>query len=327
MDALVWKIGDVKVTGVVETEVERSRSLLFPDFEPAVLQDHPWLTSEFMSPGGLGRFSVHSYVRKSFGRRIVIDTCYGNGKVRRYSQTGNSLDLPFLADLQRTGYPVGAIDTVVCTHLHSDHVGWNTRIQDGKFVAIFPNARHLISSLEYDCWRRARDAAEPSFEGDQAAAFSDSIAPLVQEGLVDQVDGEYWVTPEVAVVPAPGHSPGHSCVRISSQGREAWITGDSAHHPIQLIHPEWGFPEITMSSRLGKPGSHCGSGALINPSSFLVAIGPGATRYTFDVLERVPHCARRRTWSGRRRLQVAAGAIMRRRVNERLRGRKRGGAG
>ena len=83
-----------------------------------MLQDHPWLTSEFVSPGGLGRFSVHSYVRKSFGRRIVIDTCYGNGKVRRYSQTGNSLDLPFLADLQRAGYPVGAIDTVVCTHLH-----------------------------------------------------------------------------------------------------------------------------------------------------------------------------------------------------------------
>jgi glyoxylase-like metal-dependent hydrolase (beta-lactamase superfamily II) len=149
----------------------------------------------------------------------------------------NGLDLPFLADLAAAGYPPESIDAVVCTHLHVDHVGWNTRLDDGgHWVPTFPNARYLFVRKEFAHWRSVA-AAEP--DGERAAVFADSVRPVDDAGLVDLVGDDHRVCDEVRLVPTTGHTPGHASVLIASGGEEALITGDFLHHPCQLARPDW----------------------------------------------------------------------------------------
>jgi glyoxylase-like metal-dependent hydrolase (beta-lactamase superfamily II) len=127
------------------------------------------------------------------------------------------------------------VDTVVCTHLHVDHVGWNTMLEDGKWVPTFPRARYLIGRKEHAHW-----SAEGDAEAQQILA--DSVQPIFDAGLVDLVEMDHRLSAEVRLVPTPGHTPGHVSVMIESQGERAMITGDMTHHPCQLAHPEWSPP-------------------------------------------------------------------------------------
>jgi glyoxylase-like metal-dependent hydrolase (beta-lactamase superfamily II) len=121
---------------------------------------------------------------------------------------------------------------VVCTHLHVDHVGWNTMLEGGRWVPTFPKARYLIGRREYDFW---------SAEGDeeQQTILGDSVKPIFEAGLAELVELDHVVSPEVRLSPSTGHTPGHVCVMISSEGEQAVITGDMTHHPCQLAHPDW----------------------------------------------------------------------------------------
>ena len=121
---------------------------------------------------------------------------------------------------------------MLCTHLHVDHVGWNTRLEDGRWVPTFPNARYLWNRQEYDYWI---DSEETLYQ----SIMSESVKPVFDAGLVDLVEGEHAVTDEVRLEPTPGHTPGHVSVHIASRGEEAIITGDFIHHPVQCAHPEW----------------------------------------------------------------------------------------
>jgi glyoxylase-like metal-dependent hydrolase (beta-lactamase superfamily II) len=167
-------------------------------------------------------------------RRINVDTCLGNDKARDIPAWSH-LQTGFIADLAAAGYPRESIDTVLCTHLHVDHVGWNTMLVDGRWVPTFPNARYLIGRAEFDYWREE----EARLEDHSRSPFHDSVAPVFEAGLVDLVETDHRVCEEVALEPTLGHTPGHVSIRIRSQGREALITGDFAHHPCQLAHPEW----------------------------------------------------------------------------------------
>jgi glyoxylase-like metal-dependent hydrolase (beta-lactamase superfamily II) len=121
----------------------------------------------------------------------------------------------------------------MCTHLHVDHVGWNTMLVDGKWAPTFPNARYLMGRIEFGHWRD--QTAQP----EQRAVFADSVAPVFEAGLVDLVEIDHRVCDEVSFVPTLGHTPGHVSIRISSKGEEALITGDFIHHPCQMARPEW----------------------------------------------------------------------------------------
>jgi glyoxylase-like metal-dependent hydrolase (beta-lactamase superfamily II) len=140
---------------------------------------------------------------------------------------------PFLEDLADLGYPVDSIDTVMCTHLHVDHVGWNTRLDDGKWVPTFPKARYLFARKEWEHW--TTDGVSQITPDD---AIGDSVRPILEAGLADLVEVDHRVSDEVWFEPTPGHSPAHVSVHIASRGDEAIITGDMIHHPLQLSEPD-----------------------------------------------------------------------------------------
>jgi glyoxylase-like metal-dependent hydrolase (beta-lactamase superfamily II) len=121
---------------------------------------------------------------------------------------------------------------VVCTHLHVDHVGWNTMLENGKWAPTFPKARYLLGRREYDFWSAHDD-------GEQQAMLGDSVKPIFDAGLVQLVELDHVISPEIRLTPSTGHTPGHVSVMIESEGERAVITGDMTHHPCQLAHPDW----------------------------------------------------------------------------------------
>jgi glyoxylase-like metal-dependent hydrolase (beta-lactamase superfamily II) len=177
--------------------------------------------------------SVHALVIEIGDRRIVVDTCIGNDKQRNIPAWTN-LQTSFLEDLASAGYSRERIDTVLCTHLHTDHVGWNTMLVDGKWVPTFPNARYLLGREEWGYWD-ARDAQGDVNEG----VIADSVRPVVDAGLVDLVEMNHRLCDEVWLEATPGHTPGHVSVRIESEGERALITGDFVHHPCQMARLDW----------------------------------------------------------------------------------------
>jgi glyoxylase-like metal-dependent hydrolase (beta-lactamase superfamily II) len=227
-----WKIGDVTITRVVEMETISKATFVLKDGSPENIRTVPWLRPHFANQDGKVIMSVHAFVIESPGHRMVVDTCIGNDK-RRAFPGWNMLQLPFLADLEKAGFARDSIDRVLCTHLHVDHVGWNTMLDGGKWVPTFPRARYLIGRKEWEHWSKTN-------EPDTRELLDDSVRPIFDAGLADLVESDARVTDEIRLEPTPGHTPGHHSVRISSRGEEAVITGDLMHHPVQMAHPEWG---------------------------------------------------------------------------------------
>ncbi len=222
-----WRIGDVTVTKIVEQEVTGGSRFLLPQPTP------DWLQPHLTEGNGCLRLSIHSFVVEAPGRRIIVDTCLGNDKQNRLVPYWNDRQGPFLADLADAGFPPESIDTVVCTHLHADHVGWNTMLRDGKWVPTFPQARYLVGRVEYEHWR------DNTAHADTRHALADSVTPIVDAGLADLVETEHRICDEISLIPSVGHTPGHVSVRIVSRGEEALITGDFMHHPCQIAHPDY----------------------------------------------------------------------------------------
>ncbi len=226
-----WRIGDVTITRVIELETASIGSFVLPDAVPESVQKIDWLKPNFLDADGKLIMSIHALIVESQGKRILVDTCLGNDKkrgVRDWSmRTG-----PFLQDLAAAGHARESIDRVVCTHLHVDHVGWNTMRVDEKWVPTFPNARYLIGEKEWGYWDKE--------QGEEfQEIMADSVRPVFDAGLVDLVQVDHVLTDEVRLVPTPGHTTGHVSVGISSRGEQAVITGDMIHHPCQMARPDW----------------------------------------------------------------------------------------
>ncbi|MBV9967966.1 MAG: MBL fold metallo-hydrolase [Alphaproteobacteria bacterium] len=228
-----WRIGKVTVTKIVEMEVTGGSRFILPEATYDEILPITRLQPHFADERGRLKMSIHALVVETPERRIVVDTCLGNDKQGRRIPTWNNLQGPFLADLASAGFPRESIDTVLCTHLHVDHVGWNTMLVGGKWVPTFPQARYLMGRVEFAHWREQHDRE------DMAAVFADSVKPVHEAGLVDLVATDHRVCDEITLVPTTGHTPGHVSVRIRSEGEEALITGDFVHHPCQIAHPEW----------------------------------------------------------------------------------------
>lgn len=229
-----WQIGDVQVTRIVEVNAHQDPfTMLSGECEPDMGRHYPWLIPHFATPEGIMKISFQAFALKTPQRTLIVDTCIGKDREAEFPIFSH-MQSDYLEDLEAAGYDTAKVDTVLCTHLHFDHVGWNTRFVGGRFVPTFPNARYLFSRGEYEHWERSRPGNK------HAAHFTDAIDPVVKAGLVDliDIDREYQVCPEVSLFPSPGHTPHHVSVLVRSRGQEAVITGDLMHHPIQLARPD-----------------------------------------------------------------------------------------
>ena len=223
-----WDVGGVRITRVPEFVMPFAFDF-FAEATPADVAAEAWLTPDFVDADGRYLMSFHAFVIEAGSRRIVVDTGVGNSKERPLIPEFDHQNRPFLTNLATAGFAPETIDTVVCTHLHVDHVGGNTRLVDGAWIPTFPRAVYMLAAADLDYWAQTEDPLH-------APAFADSVQPVVDAGLVDAVASDTALTPDVQLRRTPGHTPGHMSVWIEDR---CVITGDALHHPIQFRHPEW----------------------------------------------------------------------------------------
>jgi glyoxylase-like metal-dependent hydrolase (beta-lactamase superfamily II) len=225
-----WTVGDVQITRIPEFE-RWSAEALIPAATPVALARYDdWLRPNFIDDDGIV-ISVQSFVVEASGKRVLIDTGIGNDKVRS-QQRLNQLKTPFLNRLSAAGFPAESIDIVFCTHLHTDHVGWNTSLIDGRWVPTFPNARYVLGRAEWEHAHTLRG-------GDSEELLADSITPLVQASRVEFAQSGHQLTAELRIEASLGHTAGHMSVWVTSCGSTLLITGDAFHHPVQIAEPSW----------------------------------------------------------------------------------------
>lgn len=181
--------------------------------------------------------SFHSFVVRTANYTILVDACVGNHKPRPRNPHWHQLSTSYISDLASLGLKPEDIDIVMCTHLHADHVGWNTRLDNGEWVPTFPNARYLFGKTEVAHWRQVIAESDPDMINH--GSWADSVEPIFAAGQAELVTEDQEVDAGVALLPAPGHTPGNVIVQLEARGERAYLTGDVVHHPIQVEHPEW----------------------------------------------------------------------------------------
>ncbi|WP_394834411.1 MBL fold metallo-hydrolase [Pendulispora rubella] len=247
---VIGKIGAVEVCRVLDsTLVGETMQHWFPDFDRELVRPHEhWLCPTHYDPeSGHFRMPVHSWVFKMHGKTFLIDTCNGNHKQRPGTGLAefHMLDTKYLQRLADVGVRPDDVDFVLCTHLHVDHVGWNTMLENGRWVPTFRNARYIMSATEYEAAKaEAVDSTKPVF---LRHVFEDSIHPIVEAGLSDLVEDNHEVMPGLRLRPAPGHSPGHVRIELRSTDQIGVFSGDLLHSPVQV--PLWQWSSVVCWDR------------------------------------------------------------------------------
>lgn len=290
-------LGDVEISRVVELrDLAMPRAQVFPDLDrQRWADDAELLVPNFWRPD-TDEFVVNTqpWVLRSAGRVIMIDTGLGDDKQRPNAPALSNLHTDFLGRLATAGFAPEDIDMVVCTHLHSDHVGWNTRLVDGQWVPTFPNARYLIAKADFDYWHPVH--GDPNRSTRMTGVFEDSVAPVYDAGLVDLWSDEQVIDANLRLMPAPGHTPGAAVVELRSGRDRALFVGDLVHSPVQLGLPDCGpafdeHPDLAAKSRVRVLAQAAAEQALLVPAHFpgggaveIRAVGDGfkATRWAFD---------------------------------------------
>src|SRR5690606_21643364 len=238
----IQHLGPIEIHKVTELPgVPMRAGTLLPGVTDDMLADgRQWLPANFIHPEEeIVYLSFHSYVVKTPRHNILVDACCGNQKQRESMPAWHMLDTPYLAELAATGLRPEDIDIVLCTHLHADHVGWNTRLVDGRWVPTFPNARYIMGRHEFEHWQKLHESgpAAPVNRG----AHADGVLPVVEVGQAVMVPSVFVADIELGagvwLEASPGHSPGHCSVHVKAGGRHALLSGDASHHPLQLKHP------------------------------------------------------------------------------------------
>jgi glyoxylase-like metal-dependent hydrolase (beta-lactamase superfamily II) len=229
-------IGDITVARILEMNYPFDRFEFYPHTTEEDWAPHlDWLMEE----GALDPTSkemilpIQSYVVRTSRHTILVDTCAGNDKHRPHRPLWHmKTDMSYLQALAKEGLKPEDIDYVMCTHLHLDHVGWNTRLLDGRWVPTFPNAKYVMSKKDLD---------HLNAEGNAFAMLpvNDSVLPVIEAGQAQLVESDFALDDEVWLEPSPGHTPDHFSVKISSKGQGAVMAGDMMHSPVQCLHPEW----------------------------------------------------------------------------------------
>jgi glyoxylase-like metal-dependent hydrolase (beta-lactamase superfamily II) len=233
--SLKFAVGDLTIDRIIEQETTFFPALeLFPTLTPELLaQDRDWMRKA----GAIDAEDVlilcfQSYVVRTPHHTILIDSCIGNDKPRPLRPKWNmKTDDAYMRALAASGFSVGDIDFVMCTHLHVDHVGWNTRLENGRWVPTFPKARYVFGKTEFDHWSKENAKAE-------VAPFADSVLPVVEAKKAEIVTNDYSVGDHIRILPTPGHTPGHVAFTLGRTKDEAVFAGDLIHTPLQLRYPE-----------------------------------------------------------------------------------------
>jgi len=226
-------LGGLSVSAVVERAGPTRPTWLLPDAVPEAVERHrDWLAPHFLDDKGRFLQSIHTFVVRAGDLTVLVDTCVGNDKDRGGRQPFHMMRTTFLEDLRAAGVAPESVDVVLCTHLHVDHVGWNTRLDNGRWVPTFPRAQYLFARREWEHWSAEDDP-------DTGRIMADSVKPVLDAGLATLVDADHRLSDQLWLEPTPGHTPGHVSLRLRGTDGEAVITGDLMHHPIQMAEPEW----------------------------------------------------------------------------------------
>ncbi len=229
-----FSFNDLSIERVVELEVPFAAALTFlPGLQPEVLaENQSWLAPTGLDPNGKLIFCFQSYVVRTPHHTILIDSCVGNHKDRpAFPAMHMKSDETYMRALASVGLAVDDIDFVMCTHLHFDHVGWNTRLAGGRWVPTFPKARYLFAEREYAHWTEQHAKTPIPY-------FADSVLPIVEAKRADLVRSDHALDDHVRLLPTPGHTPDHFSVCLGRYGDDAVITGDLIHSPLQARYPE-----------------------------------------------------------------------------------------
>lgn len=231
-------LGGVYISRVIEMEggPDIKPQQLLPDATAEIIESHRhWLMPYFLTADGMFTGSIHTYVIRTRNHTIVIDTGVGNDKKRSYPGL-NQMQGPYLESLEQVaGIKPEQVDFVVCTHLHVDHVGWNTRFVNGRWMPTFPNAKYLFARKEWEFWERKYNKDNGAEDG----CIADSLVPVFEAGKAVLVEGDHVIDDQVFLEPTPGHTPGHICVHVKGGSKEAIMCGDIMHHPVQVAEPQW----------------------------------------------------------------------------------------
>jgi glyoxylase-like metal-dependent hydrolase (beta-lactamase superfamily II) len=231
-----WRVGEIELTRVLEFEAALFEpTMLYPEASSQIIERHrSWLEPKLMDPTSrLLSFAFHSTVIKAPRATILVDTCSGNDKERPHKLHYHRKNWSYLSNLAAAGFAPEDIDYVLCTHLHADHVGWNTRLVDGRWVPTFPNARYLFARQEWEHWRVAELRAEYTTD----PYYEDSLLPVMDYGQAELVATDYAFDDNVWIEPWPGHTPGHVCVVVRYQGASVILSGDIMHTALQCAEP------------------------------------------------------------------------------------------
>jgi len=231
--------GNIRVQSVQELErTDWPLAQLFADVSPEQFAETVAARDERfanLQTGNL-RMSSHSLILRTPQGNVMIDTCVGNDKQHPYIPLWHLQSWPYLERLGRLGLTPDDIDYVCCTHLHADHVGWNTRLENGVWVPTFPNARYLFAEPELRYWEQThRDNPKHVF----ANSWHESVLPVIEAGRADVVAADHEIVTGVCLQPAFGHSPGNVVIVVSAGRQRAVLSGDVLHHPVQIERPYW----------------------------------------------------------------------------------------
>jgi len=232
---LTFKAGDLTIHRIIEQETTFLPALeMLPTLTPELLaENRSWMqAAKALDARDVLVLCFQSYVVNTPRHTILIDSCIGNDKPRPQRPKWNmKTDDTYMRSLAAAGLSVGDIDYVMCTHLHVDHVGWNTRLENGRWVPTFPNARYVFGKTEFDYWAETH-AKTP------VPPIADSVMPIVEAKRHEVVGDEHAIGDHVRILPTPGHTPGHSAFRLGKAKDEAVFSGDLMHSPIQARYPE-----------------------------------------------------------------------------------------
>ena len=260
---LTFQVGDLTIHRLVEMEVGIRPALeFFPNLTLDILaENREWLIPAALDELDRVRLCFQSHVVVTPHHTILVDACIGNGKERANRPLWHrKTDSTWMAALSAAGLTVEDIDFVLCTHMHVDHVGWNTRLENGQWIPTFPNARYLLSAKELNFWaQRNRDATIPHFE--------DSVLPILKFGQADLIQANFEVDDHVRIMPAPGHTIDHYAVALGLGRDQAVISGDLIHSPLQARYPELQMvldhdPVMAAATRRAFLEKYCESGTV-----------------------------------------------------------------
>jgi glyoxylase-like metal-dependent hydrolase (beta-lactamase superfamily II) len=248
-----WMLGGISATRVPEGVGLSSCAAgeFLTGFDAEVFRRHlGWMVPVHYSPEEDRLvLSIHTWLIRTPRHTVLVDSCSGNDKNRPWNARFHRLNTPYLERLAAAGVRPEDVDIVLCTHLHTDHCGWNTRLENGRWVPTFPNAKYIFSRKEKERW-------DPAVAGAKARAelYADSVLPVIESGQAVLIEGTHAIDDALLIEPAPGHTPGHVWLKARHKGEEGVFCGDAIHHPVQVFEPRWGSyacdePQLARETR------------------------------------------------------------------------------